>query len=124
MALRRANQSYLTYEVGAALTEFRFVKLTDVDSVEPAGAGDDAIGVVCDAFAADYAGPVPVTVDGVEFVTAGAAVALGAFVKSDATGRAVTAGTAGDLVSGRAISAAGAAGDIISVQLFNSIIHA
>jgi hypothetical protein len=55
-------------------------------------------------------------VSGVSKVVAGAAVLAGAEVASDATGRAVTA-VSTDHYAGRAITAAGAAGDIISVLL-------
>lgn len=52
-------------------------------------------------------------------VEAGGAVAAGAFVKPDATGRAVT-GTAADHC-GRALSAAAAEGDVIEVVLYRHI---
>lgn len=46
---------------------------------------------------------------------AGAAISLGGFISSDATGRAVTSVTTGHARFGKALRAAGAAGDIIEV---------
>lgn len=45
-------------------------------------------------------------------IESGAAIAVGAKITSDATGRAVTA-TAGDIVLGKAVTASGAAGEVI-----------
>lgn len=53
---------------------------------------------------------------GTSRVLAGAAVGEGDLVNADATSRAVTAG-AGEAVSGIALEAAGAAGDIIEILL-------
>lgn len=50
-------------------------------------------------------------------VVASAAIAVGAWVTSTATGTAVTTTTDGDIVIGRALEAAAAAGDIIEVQM-------
>ncbi len=50
-------------------------------------------------------------------VEAGAAVTLGADVSTDATGRVIAVGAAnGNLIHGKALEAAGAAGDIITIQ--------
>ena len=57
-------------------------------------------------------------------LTAGAAVAAGAFLKPDADGRGVTASTADDLAGAVALEAAGAAGELIRVQIQNVRIHA
>jgi hypothetical protein len=53
---------------------------------------------------------------GVSKVVAGAVVAAGALVMSDTTGRAITA-TATNWVLGRALSASGAANEILSVEI-------
>lgn len=48
-------------------------------------------------------------------IKAGAAVALGAYVHSDSTGRAITSATAGHQRLGKALRAASAAGEMIEV---------
>ena len=50
-------------------------------------------------------------------VVASAAIAIGALVTSASDGEAVTTTTDKDVVIGRALEAAGAAGDIIEIQL-------
>ena len=50
-------------------------------------------------------------------VVASAAIAIGALVTSASDGEAVTTTTDKDVVVGRALEAAGAAGDIIEIQL-------
>ncbi len=54
--------------------------------------------------------------DGVSKVVAGAAIAAGALVQTNASGRAITAASA-DFVVGRTIDAVGADGEIVSVAL-------
>jgi hypothetical protein len=56
---------------------------------------------------------------GVSKVMAGAAVAAGTFVMSNATGKAVTA-TATNAIQGKALEAASADGDLIAVSLDTS----
>ena len=56
---------------------------------------------------------------GIVFVEAGAAVANGALVTSDATGRAITA-TTGQSINGEALETASGAGVQIAVLLHNS----
>jgi Uncharacterized conserved protein (DUF2190) len=67
---------------------------------------------------------IDVQIDGVAYVEAGAAVAVGADVTSDSLGRGITASPAAGVnayIAGKAQSAASAAGDIIEVQLIPSI---
>ena len=90
--------------------------------VTPAGAlaGADAntLGVVrTGGVSADK---VPADILGTAVVEAGAAVAAGATVKSDATGRAITWVTSGAKV-GLALEAAGAAGQFIEVLLIPNV---
>lgn len=54
--------------------------------------------------------------DGVSKVVAGAAIAVGALVQTNASGRAITAASA-DFVVGRALDAVGADGELISIAL-------
>jgi uncharacterized protein DUF2190 len=100
-----------------ASNQFRFVKpgATELQVIAIAAATDKPIGVQYDVPTA--AGqPIEVQSDGVVEVVAGAAIALGAEVQTNATGKAITATTGGTVV-GRALIAAAADGDRISVLL-------
>lgn len=55
---------------------------------------------------------------------AGAAVAAGALLESDASGRGITAAGAGEMAGAIALEAAGAAGELIRVQIQNVRMHA
>lgn len=78
-------------------------------------AGESVFGVLQnDPDAQGVAGSV--MKDGVSKVVAGAAVAAGALVQTNASGRAITAASA-DFVVGRAIDAVGADGEVVSVAL-------
>lgn len=105
----------LTCHASEAITGRRIVGIADArrddnPTVGHAAGGD--FGVAARDAVAD--GKVTVYTVGVLEVEAGAAVAAGALVASDADGRAVTA-TTGAYV-GRALDAATAAGDLIPVQ--------
>lgn len=92
-----------------ALTRSRFVAL---DGTVPA-AGVYCPGVANDNFdAGELAG---VNFAGIDVVEAGAAVAAGAEVQCDASGRAIT--LAAGVGLGRALDAATAAGELIRVKL-------
>lgn len=79
------------------------------------GSGDTVDGVLQnDPDAQGQAGTV--INDGISKVVAGAAVAQGALVMSNASGRAITA-TSGNFVAGRALEAATADAEVISVLL-------
>ena len=97
----------VTVLAAVALSRFRLVDF----SGNVAGAGERALGVPVTNFAAgEQAG---VATHGELLVEAGAAVAVGAQVESDADGRAVTLSTG--VAFGVARDAAAAAGDIIRV---------
>ncbi len=105
---------------GAALAVGRFVKLDTSeapDGVELAVAATDNLhGVTMSAIADGTNGDIMLT--GLARVEAGAAVAVGASVTSDGTGRGVTASAgAGVSNGGTAKTAAAQAGDIIEVEL-------
>lgn len=108
----------VTLEAGGDLSaaQFTFVLLaSDAQVDQVSSAGGDADGVLQnDPSAAGRAATV--AIGGIVKVKAGAVVAAGAKVQSDATGRAITAAT-GDHVLGKAVTAAGAADEIISVLL-------
>lgn len=86
--------------------------------VTPAGAqaGADANTIGAARTAGVSGDKIPVDAIGTSIVEAGAAVALGAQLKSDASGRAITWATSGAVI-GRALQAAGAAGEFIEVLL-------
>ena len=97
----------VTIAAAAALTRFRFVDFTG----NVASAGERALGVPSTDF--DAGEQASVATHGEILVEAGAAVAVGAEVESDASGRAVTKTTG--VAFGVARDAAAAAGDIIRV---------
>lgn len=116
------NELSVTRYAQAALTAYRFVKPYSggTEQVSPCSvAGEQALGVVDAAWSADDAA-VKVIYGGVAFVTAGGAVAVGDFVTGDSSGRAVVAGgvAGADFIHGVAETASSAAGDLISVRLF------
>ena len=97
----------VTIAAAAALTRFRFVDFTG----NVASAGERPLGVATTYF--DTGEQASVATHGEILVEAGAAVAVGAEVESDASGRAVTKTTG--VAFGVARDAAAAAGDIIRV---------
>lgn len=97
----------VTVLAATALARFRFANFAG----ETANATDAALGVPVTNF--DIGEQASVATHGEMLVEAGAAVALGAQVQSDATGRAIT--LAAGVPFGRARDAATAAGDIIRV---------
>lgn len=97
----------VTIAAAAALTRFRFVDFTG----NVAGAGERPLGVATTDF--DTGEQASVATHGEILVEAGAAIAVGAEVESDASGRAVTKTTG--VAFGVARDAAAAAGDIIRV---------
>jgi hypothetical protein len=97
----------VTILAAAALIRFRFCDF----SGNQASAGERALGIPVTDFDADE--QAGVATHGELLVEAGAAVAVGAEVESDAQGRAITR-TAG-VVAGVARDAAAAAGDYIRI---------
>lgn len=91
----------------AALNRLRFVGLTG----NVCAAGAKALGIA-DA-AADIGEQAPVNTHGILLVEAGAAIAQGAEVESDAAGKAIT--KAAGVSNGFALDAAAAAGDVIRI---------
>lgn len=100
----------LTVTAGGTIAENRFVTPAGAQ----AGADANTLGVCRQA--AVVSDKVTVDVLGTAIVEAGAAVAAGASLKSDASGRAITWVTSGAKV-GIALEAAGAAGQMIEVLL-------
>lgn len=109
-----------SYKAGAAIAAFSVVKLSADDTVIAAAASADlVIGVVQDV--SPTAGErVDVALQGVAYVTAGAAFARGARLMSDASGRAILAAAmvgANANTIGFALESATAAGDVIRFVL-------
>lgn len=106
-----------TWNAGAAITKRRVVKFNGSGlPVLAAAAGDLAIGISDNAADIASGARVDVVTMGQPEVEAGAAIAAGASVTSDSTGRVKLAAT-GDVAIGTALEAAIAAGDIIHVLL-------
>lgn len=96
-----------TVLAAAALTRQRFVNFAG----DTANATDAALGVANANY--DPGEQAGVSTHGLVLVEAGAAVAAGAQVQSDATGRAIT--LAAGVAAGRAVDAAMAEGEFIRV---------
>ncbi|MEM6905429.1 MAG: capsid cement protein [Pseudomonadota bacterium] len=104
-----------TFEAGAAVSARRIAKFdANANIVQGAAATDLLIGVIDQAAVLNQR--VEVNLTGQPEVEAGAAIAAGASITSDAQGRAVAA-AAGQVAIGFAIVAADAAGDIIDIEL-------
>jgi hypothetical protein len=107
MAASSTNTLVLTVVATAALTQFRGVTHTG----GAAGAAANALGFAQNGGAIGDA--VPVVALGTAIAEAGAAITAGSLVELDASGRVITR-SAGAIV-GRALTAAGAAGDQVEV---------
>lgn len=108
----------LTRYAYAALTENKFVKsyASDPAKVQPcATAGELALGVADGSYDADHEA-CGVKSGGYLFVVAGAAVSVGDFVATDTSARAIRATADHAFVLGVAMTAASAAGDIITIR--------
>lgn len=108
------------YLAGGAISKFRAVELGTGEVVTQANAGTDAIIGICQeeitAGDATSGRIAAVQMTGISRCIAGAAVAIGATVMTDATGRVITA-TATNRQIGIAQQAAAAAGDHVDVFL-------
>lgn len=92
-----------------AIEQYRFVRHAGAHS----GAGNAALGVAQHAAAVGESAAVQVL--GIGQVEAGAAVAVGDAVESDASGKAITNTTG--VILGRALEAAAADGDFITIVI-------
>lgn len=98
--------------------QFKFMTITATGAALNTTAGGICDGVLQDKPTA-LGHAASVGSRGVSKVMAGAAVAAGVLVASDANGKAVLA-TTGQAVQGRSLEAAGADGDLIAVSLDTS----
>lgn len=111
-----------SYVAEAAVLPYRVVKFGTAEGqvIQAAAAADACIGIASEIGQATVGGRIDVTHEGVQEAEAGAAVARGALLMSDASGRVITGTAAAGTnygVIGRALAAAGAAGEIIPVLL-------
>lgn len=98
--------------------QFLFVKVTAGLSVNVVAASTDApVGVLQNKPTQGQTAEI-ISV-GVTKVQAGAAIAAGAEVMANASGQAITAATTGNRINGIALEAAGGAGELIAVLLYN-----
>ena len=122
MPFQKAYALTLNAASGADIAQRTMVAIGAGGTVATAGAGVDVIGVALEgyddtAFGTDQASSaIPVAVEGVVEIVAGAAVVAGALVTPDAEGKAVTAAS-GDVAIGYALDAAAAADEVISVVI-------
>ena len=116
MALSTSSQA-VTSIAGEALTIYRYVSLQTDGKFDISGAAEEIDGICGMTVAADLdAFPRVIPNGGTCKVEAGAAITLGDKLESDSTGRAITHTTGvGDGTGGTALTAAGAAGDIIDI---------
>lgn len=114
------------FTAGAAITAYRLVRLSAAETVVTATAATDSIiGAVADVAPANGE-RTDVVLSGIAWVEAGAAVALGALLTADGSGRAIVAAPATGINNrtiGYALDAAAAAGDRIRVLLSPSSIQ-
>lgn len=117
MARKLLNKPGLTvtYTANGALVAYSFAKLDSDDAkCTKCGAGEKPVGLT--PTAVDDGKPVGLITDGIGLVAAAGTIAAGDEVASDADGLAVVAAE-GDYVAGIAVTAAAAAGGVVSVRL-------
>lgn len=111
---------YKSYIAAMAIPAFRICKFSALDTVTLATAATDASMGINGEVAPATGERADVVRSGIAYVEAGAAVAQGAPVTSDSTGRGVAAAPAAGVnnrVIGYADEAASAAGDVIRVLI-------
>ena len=113
----------ISLEAAADLSasQFLFVVCDSAGKAALAGAEGNAIGVLQNKPVAGQ--PAEVAYAGVAKVIAGAAVAAGARVESDAAGKAVTVAGANSVVLGFALTASSATGQLIEILLKSNAIQ-
>ncbi|MAK54616.1 MAG: DUF2190 domain-containing protein [Pusillimonas sp.] len=109
----------VTLTAGGAIGQYEVVEILSANAGEVtsvATAGNDGVGVALEAAAADgdKINVAVITGGGKCKAKAGAAVAAGVNLTTDASGRVVTAAV-GNAVIGKSLSAAGAAGEILTM---------
>jgi hypothetical protein len=109
----------VTVTAGEAIPIYRFMQLQADGKYDVADDAQGAVhGVSAEAAAADGDAIAMALPMGIMKIEAGAVTTLGGAVASDATGRAIDhVTTAGNTIAGYFLDAAGAAGDIVRVQV-------
>lgn len=119
MTVELIGRGIRSAEAGEAMTDKKhyIVQMDATGKIEVGeGATDLLVGVLQDNVAAGE--PASYAFAGTAKVKAGGTIGIGAWVTSDASGKAVATTNAGDVVIGRHVGqAAGADGDLIEVQL-------
>lgn len=116
MAFNNILNQAETYLAGEDLSAAQYTFVTsDGDEVTATGAGESATGVLWNDPATGRAATV--VRGGEPHVYAGAAIAVGAEIASDANGKAVTA-TSTDVILGEARTAAGGAGELVMITFY------
>lgn len=111
-----------TFIAATAVARYSVVALDAADdSVKLAtDVGDSLIGISAEPADVSAGERIDVHFCGIVKVKAGAAVAKGAWLTVDASGRVVTSAAETDERIGKALSAAAAADDVISVEILKS----
>ena len=92
------------------------------DSVKLATASSDPVlGVSSEPADTPVGKPVDITLSGVGIVKAGGVIAKGSWLTVDASGRVITTTTAAHERIGRALSAANAANDLVSIEIIKGL---
>lgn len=106
----------LTASADLRTHQYKWVKLSGAGTVTVCAAStDEPIGVLLNKPNTGEAAEI--ATDGIVKVVAGAAITAGAALMSDASGRAITAATAGNKTFGKALEAASGAGQVISALI-------
>jgi hypothetical protein len=108
------------FTAGAAILPYRIVKISASETVITTASATDMSMGVCDYVSPAVGERVDIVLIGVAYVEAGAVIAAGALVTSDAVGRCVTAAPAAGAnvrLVGIALEAATAVGDVIRVLI-------
>ncbi len=115
------NLELFSGEAGSSVTRYRFVVRAADGQYDHVGVAQAEMDGIAAESVSSVGGELPIVAmksGTIAKVEAGAAVALLAVVGSDNVGRAITAVSgAGNWEGGKALDAAGAAGEIIRVQL-------
>lgn len=116
MAFANIQNRVEGYLAGEDLSSAQYTFVTsDGDEVTATGAGEAATGVLWNDPQSGRAASV--VRGGEPMVYAGAAIAVGAEIASDANGKAVTAAS-GDVILGEARTAAGAADELVTITFY------
>ena len=121
----KSSQCRLAYLSGEAMaTNYVAVKLASADGTVDLNdtAGEALVGII-QSVASAAGERVPVALSGVSMAVAGGAISKGAFLQGGGSGPLTTAAS-GDHIIAKALEAADASGDIISVLIVHGVVDA